>query len=65
MSPAAVTLMLNKLRRDGLRNEEEKLIQEIFETLVEEDAVNDNTGEGEISKITNPEPKVVILKRQR
>jgi REP element-mobilizing transposase RayT len=65
VSPAAVTLMLTKLRRDGLGNREEELIQEIYETLVEEDAVNGGTGEGETSKNTTPEPRVVILKRQR
>ena len=65
VSPAAVTLMLNKLRREGLRKREEKLIQKVNETLVEEDAVNDDTGDRETSKNTNTEPKVVILKRHR
>ena len=54
--------MLSNLRREGLRKREEKLIQKVFETVVEEDSVNDDIGDGETSKKSNTEPKVVIPK---
>ena len=62
VSPAAVPLMLNKLRQEGLRKEEEKLLNKVFETTIEEDTVED-TGRETTPKST--EPKAIILKRQR
>ena len=63
VNPAAVAMMLRKLRREGVTEEEGKMLDEVFESLVnksEEDEANTTND--------NPDwadPKVIILKRQR
>ena len=60
-SPVAVTKMLDKLRLEGLTDDEAQLLEQTFERLF-----GTNTGHAsEIQKPPLSEAKVIILKRQR
>ena len=63
VSPSAVAKMHGRLRREGPTSDDGKLLEQVFNVLVEdkkENIVNRND-EGE----ETTDPKVIILKRQR
>lgn len=60
VSSAAVTMMLGKLRREGLTNRERTLVDRVFKSLIGK-AKGKATG----GEIETKDPKVIILKRQR
>jgi putative transposase len=62
VSPAALTIMLSKLRCDGLTKEEEALLNNTLKLMTKTDG-NNNLCDRTFSE--NVEPKVIVLKRQR
>ena len=62
VSPTAVTLMLSKLRANGLTEEEEETLNDVLGKLADTDDVDT---EGAVSVSKSIEPKVIVMKRPR
>jgi len=54
-------MILGRLRREGLKHDEKKLLDRIFRSLIEKK----NHGAAADPEQSETEPKVIILKRQR
>lgn len=64
LSPEAVTMMLGRMRREGLKKGEKQHLNRILKTLVEKKGPRKSGGTQ--SEEQGPkEPKVIIMKRQR
>jgi hypothetical protein len=56
--------LLTKLRRTGLRREEEQLLDDVLGSLIDDDG-DAETGDRANADPKNAQPKVLVLKRQR
>jgi hypothetical protein len=61
VSPEAVTMMLSRLRREGLKKGEKQRLDRIFKTLTEKKEPSKSAS----PQPEEPEPRVIIIKRQR
>jgi hypothetical protein len=61
VSPEAVTMMLSRLRREGLKRGEKQHLNRILKTLTEKKGPGKTAG----TQPEEPEPRVIIMKRQR
>jgi putative transposase len=61
LSPGAVAMMLSRMRRNGLKKEENQRLSRILKKLTSSEKDSETGGSDDVAM----EPKVVILKRQR
>lgn len=62
MRPASICGMLSKMRREGLQDQEEQLLDSVLKEITESD--NDTISDTS-SSTTDRSPKVIVLKRKR